>query len=387
MKRMDISTLGGRPAAIARSLGAACLVAGLAVAGLEATDVIEQVLVKVNGEILTKTDVEQLQVTALRANNPNISAADLENDAALRKMLDEVTPRVIVNAIDEMLLVQRGRELGLKMTDEQFNGILANIRKENKLDTEEKFQAALKQEGLTIPGLRKAFEKQMLINRVQQQDVYSRISISEEESRAYYDAHKTEFLTHESVTLRELFVRAATTAPAEGPDAAKTAMADARAKAEQIRQRVLKEDFGTVAGELSDAASKANGGLIGPLSTEELNPDIQKVLTGMKVGQVSEPLDAGNGYRLIKLDVRVPRKQATFEEARDQIADKVFNQRRAGEVLKYLERLRAQAIIEWKSPSLKAAFDTGVVEAAKALAEAVKEAEQSGAAPKPGSTP
>ena len=48
------------------------------------------------------------------------------------------------------------------MSDEQFNGILANIRKENKLDTEEQFQAALKQEGLTIPELRKAIEKQML---------------------------------------------------------------------------------------------------------------------------------------------------------------------------------------------------------------------------------
>ena len=286
-----------------------------------------------------------------------------------------------------MLLVQRGHELGLKMTDEQFNGILANIRKENKLDTEEKFQAALKQEGLTIPGLRKAFEKQMLINRVQQQDVYSRISISEEESRAYYDAHRNEFLTHEQVTLRELFVRAAQTSPAEGAAAAEAAMTAAREKAEQIRQRVLKEDFGTVAGEVSDAASKANGGLIGPLGADELNPDIQKVLSAMKVGQVSEPLDAGNGFRLLKLDVRVPRKQATFEEARDQIADKVFNQRRAGEVLKYLERLRSQAIIEWKSASLKAAFDTGVVQAAQALAEAMKEAQGTAAAPRPGATP
>ena len=266
MKRMTLRTFG--------ALG---LVLGLSVAALRA-DVIEQVLVKVNGEILTKTDVEQLQVTALRASNPNITAADLQNDVALRKMLDEVTPRVIVNAIDELLLVQRGRELGLKMSDEQFNGILANIRKENKLDTEEKFQAALKQEGLTIPGLRKAFEKQMLINRVQQQDVFSRISISEEESRAYFDAHKEEFLTNESVTLRELFVRAATTAPAEGPAAAQAAMAAAREKIEQIRQRVLKEDFATVAGEVSDAASKANGGLIGPLGVDELNPDIQKVL-------------------------------------------------------------------------------------------------------------
>src|SRR5690606_25643512 len=102
------------------------------------------------------------------------SAADLESDEALRKMLDEVTPRVIVNAIDEMLLIQRGRELGLKLSDEQFNQILSNIRKENNLDTEEKFQAALKAEGLTIPQLHKAFEKQMLISRVQQQEVYSR---------------------------------------------------------------------------------------------------------------------------------------------------------------------------------------------------------------------
>jgi parvulin-like peptidyl-prolyl isomerase len=368
-----------------RIFGALALTLGLAGAGLRA-DVIEQVLVKVNGEILTKTDVEQLQVTALRASHPNVSAADLQNDVALRKMLDEVTPRVIVNAIDELLLVQRGRELGLKMTDEQFNGILANIRKENKLDSEEKFQAALKQEGLTIPGLRKAFEKQMLINRVQQQDVYARISISEEESRAYFDAHKEEFLTNESVTLRELFVRAATTAPAEGPAAAQAAMAAARAKAEQIRQRVLKEDFATVAGEVSDAASKANGGLIGPLGVDELNPDIQKVLSTLKVGQVSEPLDAGNGYRLLKLDVRIPRKQATFEEARDQIAEKVFNQRRAGEVLKYLERLRAQAIIEWKSPSLKAAFDAGVIEAGKALVEDAAR-QRAATPPKAGSNP
>ena len=213
-----------------RIFGALGLALGLTAVGLHA-DVIEQVLVKVNGEILTKTDVEQLQVTALRASNPNITANDLQNDVALRKMLDEVTPRVIVNAIDELLLVQRGRELGLKMSDEQFNGILANIRKENKLDTEEKFQAALKQEGLTIAGLRKAFEKQMLINRVQQQDVFSRISISEEESRAYFDAHKEEFLTNESVTLRELFVRqGAESTPQSTPDGFTQLMRDEYAR-------------------------------------------------------------------------------------------------------------------------------------------------------------
>ena len=61
---------------------------------------LDEVYVKINGEILTKTDIEQLQVSALKASNPNVTAADLANDEALRKMLDEVTPRVIVNAID-----------------------------------------------------------------------------------------------------------------------------------------------------------------------------------------------------------------------------------------------------------------------------------------------
>lgn len=351
-----------------RSFLLALTAAALLLAPLHA-DVIEQVLVKVNGEILTKTDLEQLQVSALRAVNPNARPEDLQSDEALRKMIGEVTPRVLVNAVDEMLLVQRGRELGLKMSDEQFNSILENIRKENKLDNEEKFQAALKQEGLTIPALRRAFEKRMLIERVQQQDVYSRISISEEESRVYYDAHQSEFLTPESVTLREIFIRSETAAGATAPTDEATAAA--RAETEQIRARVTtgKEDFGAVAGEASDAPSKANGGLIGPLGAEELNPDIQKVLATLKPGDVSEVLDAGNGYRLLKLDTRVARKQATFDEARDQIADRVFQQRRAGEVLKYLDRLRAQAIIEWKNAELKAAWEAGKAEAAKAVTE------------------
>jgi parvulin-like peptidyl-prolyl isomerase len=90
----------------------------------------------------------------------------------------------------------------------------------------------------------------------------------------------------------------------------------------------------------------------------------------MKPGQVSEPMDAGNGYRLLKLDARVPRRQATFEQARDQIAERVFAQRRAGEVLKYLDRLRAQAIIEWKNAELKAAWEKGKAEAAEAVLQA-----------------
>ena len=115
-------------------------------------DILEQILVKVNGDIITKTDLEQRQIAALRQRDPNFRPG---SDAELQKALVEVTPDVIVNAVDELLLVQRGRELGYALGTEQFRNIVENIKKENKIETEEQFQAALKQEGMTLDDLRR----------------------------------------------------------------------------------------------------------------------------------------------------------------------------------------------------------------------------------------
>src|SRR3954467_11884521 len=83
-------------------------------------DIFEQVLVKVNGDIITKTELEQRQVAVLRQKmQGQIDPASLKNDETLKKQLAEITPQLIVNSIDELLLLQRGRELGLKLGDDQ----------------------------------------------------------------------------------------------------------------------------------------------------------------------------------------------------------------------------------------------------------------------------
>jgi hypothetical protein len=100
-------------------------------------DIVEQVLVKVNGDIITKSEFEQRQVAMLR-QRPEFANVTPESQE-LRKAIAEVTPELILNAVDELLLVQQGRELGYALGDEQFNSILENIRKENKIETEEQF--------------------------------------------------------------------------------------------------------------------------------------------------------------------------------------------------------------------------------------------------------
>src|SRR6266700_3421026 len=118
-------------------------------------EIIEQILVKVNGEIFTKTDLEQRQIATLRQKGQQMDLKKDPSNQQLRKALDEITPGIMVDAIDEMLIVQRGKELGYKLADDQFKGVIDNIKKENKIESEEAFQAALKSENMTMVDLRR----------------------------------------------------------------------------------------------------------------------------------------------------------------------------------------------------------------------------------------
>ena len=345
------------------------LVALILAAPLHA-EVIEQVLVKVNGDIVTKSDFERLQLELLR-QRPELQNVTPDSPE-LQKAVAESTPQLILSAVDELLLVQRGRELGYVMTDEQFKGVLDNIKKDNNIDTDEKFNEALKQEGMTLVDLRRQLEKNMLETRVQQNEVLAKISVTEDEAHAYYDAHKNEFTTPSEIMLREILVTVPTTD--RGVNVAQDDAA--KAKAEDIRHRVLAgEPFARLAGELSDAASKSNGGLIGPIKSDELAPALQTMLAKIKVGDVSDVIRTQRGYQLLLLESRTEVKVKTFDEARQDISDRIAEEKRRAETQKYIEKLRASATITWHNDELKKAYEQALAERQKTLeADAAKPA-------------
>jgi peptidyl-prolyl cis-trans isomerase SurA len=336
-----------------RALSIAVLLTVSAVAAPRA-DILEQVLVKVNGDIITKSDLEQRQIAAIRQRQPNQRPS---SDADLQKALAEITPELIVDFVDELLMVQRGRELGYSLGNEQFQSILENIKKENKIETDEQFQAALKQEGLTLDDLRKQLEKQMLFSRVQQTEVTGKISVSEEEIKQAYEADKGSFTTPPQVTLRELLIAVPTSE--KGVNVAEDDAA--KAKAEDVRKRLQAgEPFARLAGEISDAPSKANGGLIGPISRTDLSEALQKEIESLKPGDLTPVIRTTRGYQIVKLESAVPAQVKSLDEARSQVSEKIAAKKQRGEFQKYIERLRAQAIIDWKNDEIKKAYDIGV---------------------------
>jgi len=318
-------------------------------------EIIEQVLVKVNGDILTKTELESRQVAAIRQRmQGQVNPESLKNDETLKKMLADLTPQLIVNAVDELLLLQRGREMNLRLSDEQFKQVVAGIRKDQGLQDEAKFQQALAQENMTMDDLRKQLERQMLIEQVQRQEVGSKLNITEEEARQYYARHPEEFTESASIMLREIFIEVPSSEA--GINVAKDD--EAQKKIADLRARALKgEDFAKLASESSGSTSKANGGLIGPFSRSDMSPQLQQLVDAMKPGEVTNPIRVQKGYQIFKLESMKPATLQPFDAVRDLISDKVSAARTQTEMRKFLARLRAQAIIEWKNDELKKAYE------------------------------
>jgi peptidyl-prolyl cis-trans isomerase SurA len=340
-----------------KTLTCAALFVCVLTAALSA-EILEQVLVKVNGEIITQTEFHRIQLAALR-ELPNQTDPSRLSDAELSKTLAQITPRAIVTVIDEMLLMQRATELGLTVSDAQFTQVLESIRKDNKIESDEAFEAALKSEGMTIAQLKQMLSKRILIGQVQQREVGSRIDLTEAEERAYYDAHLSEFATTPSVTLREIQVNAEIDPVKKA--ASVGALDEAREKAAAIRERIVKgEPFEKVAAEVSDSPSKANGGLIGPISRDEMNEELLKMISTMKVGEITPVVNTAAGAQFFQLQSSIESTTLPFEAARARIADRLSSEKMDVEFRKYMARLRSQAIIEWKNEDLRKAWEIGI---------------------------
>ena len=311
--------------------------------------VLERILVKVNGGLVTQTALENAQISALR-----VRGAPPQTDSELRRVIEEITPGLIVNAVEELLLVQRARDLGYSLSDEQFQDILDGIKDENNMNDEQLVAALEADEGMTLPELRVVMERQMLVSQVQQVEILGRVSITDTEANEYYDTHLEEFTEPATVTLREILIAV----PAEGGALNVARDNQAKAAAAAARARILAgDDFGQVASEVSDSASKANGGLIGPIALADLAESVRERIEPLEVGAVGEIERTTAGYQILKLASATQPTPTPFDDVRQSILDNVFNERRLLALDEYLNKLRDDAIIEWKDEGLKSLYD------------------------------
>src|SRR5436190_632069 len=307
----------------------------LSVTGAFAAEVkvIEQIVAKVNGDIITRGELEHSR-QALEAELKQQGAPA----AKMQELLKEKEADALRDQIDQLLLVQKAKELSIDVTAE-VKKEMADIQMQNKITDSDKFhQWVQEQSGMPYEDLEQQMKNRSMTQRVIRQEVGGRITIPKSELLKYYEEHKSEFIRQEQVFLREILVSSVGKTPEQ--------VAAAEKRAKDILARAKKgEKFPELARDTSDAESAKNFGEIGWFKKSDLNPSLQHLFKE-KRGYLTDVMKTENGFVIFKLEERHEEGLAPFEEVENEITEKLYVPRMQPKVREYLTKLREQAFLE-----------------------------------------
>ena len=299
---------------------------------------IEQIICKVNGDIVTNIDLEHD-----RAELEKQMRAGGYTGKRLEDALREEAPNFLRNKIDHLLLQQKGKELELKV-DADLNKQIADMQRQTNTADPEKFQALVRQEtGKSYEDFKADLKNNLYEQGVVTEEVMRKIQFKQEEIRAYYDAHKDEFQREERVYLREI------TISTQGKQDDPVALAAAQKKAKDLVDRARRgERFNELAQTNSDSVTAKDGGALDPYKKGELAPAIEAAVWDKERGTVTDPINIGNALLILRVDEHYKAGLASFEEVEGQIQNHIVDSRRQVALRAYLTKLRDLSFLEIK---------------------------------------
>jgi len=297
--------------------------------------VVERVAAVVGDSVVLASEVEE-RVAPLLADVNRIPDPDKRaaRAAALRR---EVLDRLI----DDELILQQATELKLSITNDQVDASIEEIKRQNNLN-DDQLRDALRGQGMTMSAYRADLRRQLLRFRVLNISVGSRVNISDDEVRSYYDRHMKDG-SNVQVRASHVFI-----AIPEGADA--TVVAEKQALAQKILERANGgEDFAKLAREASDdAATRADGGDLGYFGKDMLPKAIEELVFSMKVGDIRGPIRADRGFHVIKLIDRKLKDPKPFDEVKEDIRMQLRQKDMERQTKIYLAELRKKTLVDVK---------------------------------------
>ena len=243
-----------------------------------------QTLAIVDGRAITEADLMEL------VQNIGQSAAQFRSEEGRKQLIDEL--------VTQELLYSEAKEL--------------------KLDEEEEYVEALKHMQST------------LLKQYAMRNLLGNVTVSDEEVKAYFEAHQDAFQKPESAVASHILV-------------------DTEEKAREILAEIKNGlDFAEAANKYSNCPSKSQGGNLGEFTRGRMVPEFENATFAMEVGQISEPVQTQFGYHIIKLEAHTPSMPAEFEAVANQVKEQCLNVKRQEAYLAKKDELTKKYSVEYK---------------------------------------
>lgn len=312
------------------------LVTGVVSVSAAAADavLVDEIIAKVNGEIITRSELERT-----RRQMEGELKQHGATGAQLKQALEERERDLLRDRIDQMLLVQRAKQMDINV-DAEVSKYLAEVQLRTKIAEPEKFHDFIRQQlGMPYEDYRSEIRNSMMTQRVIRQEVGDRIRPPRSDLEKYYNEHKDEFVREERIFLREILVST------EGKDAAGVAAAEKKAKDLVARAR-KGERFGELARDNSDAESAEQMGELPGWEKGQLDKELEAIVWDQERGYVTDPIHRPNGFLILRVEEHHKAGLAPFEEVENEIMEKLYMPLFQPRVREFLTRLRTEAFLE-----------------------------------------
>ncbi|MCU1319629.1 MAG: PpiC-type peptidyl-prolyl cis-trans isomerase [Edaphobacter sp.] len=291
--------------------------------------VVEDVIVRVNDQIINRSDLERSQQQLAQEVQQGASPAELA----------ERQKNLLRDMIDQQLLLSRGKELGLN-ADAEVIRRLDEIRKQNHLDTMEDLEKAARQQGVSFEDFKANIRNGVITQQVVRDEVGRRIQPTQGKEQAYYDQHKQDFAQPEQVRLSEILVPTTT-------DANEAAVAQAQAKADDIAAKVKAgEKFDELAKTYSGGPTASQGGDLGLFKRGALAKVLEDQTFSLKAGEATAPIRTRQGFVILKVTEHQAAGIPSLKEVEPQVQEQIYIQEMQPALRAYLTKLREEAYID-----------------------------------------
>jgi peptidyl-prolyl cis-trans isomerase SurA len=296
--------------------------------------VVDRVVAVVNQEIITLSELEKWK-------GPLVAEIKTEDRLAKREQTREVLRKILDRLVEEKLVDQEVKRLGIKITAKELEGAIEELKRRNNL-TQENFEKALAMEGLSLESFRKEFEKQILRSRLISMAVKVETKVGEKELKDFYEKNRKRYRGEEAYRPGQILFYIP-------KDATPEQVQEIRNKCQKVLEKIKKgEDFGELAVLYSEDASAKDRGDLGYFKKGDLLPAFEKEALRLKVGETSGIIRSEFGFHIIKLLDRKGVDPPPLEEVREKIGVDYYQAEMDKALKQYIATLREKSIVDIK---------------------------------------
>ncbi len=318
---------------------------------LPADTVVEEIIARVNNEIVTRTEY-------VRSRDQLKQEVQQQDPANADKAFAERQRDVLRDLIDQQLLLQKGKDLGIT-GDTELIKRLDEMRKQMNLETMEELEKAAEAQGASYEEFKQNLRNQIITQRVIGQEVGQKLAMNKEEEKKFYEAHRAEMEQPEQVRLSEILIAPKMPAkplatdgkpvpPSEGETEA--ALAAAKAKTQDLLEQIQKgAKFAELAKKNSEGPSAKDGGDLSYFKRGTLSKELEDKVFALKAGGVTDVIRTKQGYVILQTTEHQMPGIPTLKEVEPRIQDALYMQKLQPALRAYLTTLREQAYIDYKS--------------------------------------